>query len=94
MKRFIYEFITVSWIIVENFSFKVVIDFVIKGEFDVFVVVGGGLVMDICKVVNFYFFNLKVEFLDYVNVLIGKGLFVIYKFKLLIVGEIYLYWIN
>lgn len=77
-----------------NFSFKVVIDFVIKGEFDVFVVVGGGLVMDICKVVNFYFFNLKVEFLDYVNVFIGKGLFVIYKFKLLIVGEIYIYWIN
>lgn len=68
-------------------SFMEVIEFVKKGVFDVYVVVGGGFIMDICKVVNLYAFSFYFDFLDYVNVFIGKGKFVFVFFKFLIVGK-------
>lgn len=69
------------------FSFQDVIDFVKQGQFDLFFVVGGGFVIDIVKVVNFYFCYLENDFLDFVNVFIGKGMFVNRVLKFFIVSK-------
>merc|ERR1719495_1215678 len=54
-------------------SFKEAIDFAREGKFDVFVAVGGGSVIDTCKVANLYASDPEADFLDYVNAPLGKG---------------------
>ena len=55
-------------------SFKRAIEFAQKGNFDGFVAVGGGSVMDTAKAVNLYACWPPDDFLDYVNPPIGRGL--------------------
>ncbi|WP_316979074.1 hydroxyacid-oxoacid transhydrogenase [Shumkonia mesophila] len=54
-------------------SFKAAIRFAEAGDFDGFVSVGGGSVMDTCKAANLYATHPPADFLDYVNAPIGKG---------------------
>lgn len=42
--------------------------------------------MDIVKVVNLFMNYLKVDFFEFINVFIGKGIFIIKKFSFLIVS--------
>jgi alcohol dehydrogenase class IV len=55
-------------------SFKAAIRFAEGGDFDGFVSVGGGSVIDTCKAANLYATHPPADFLDYINAPVGKGL--------------------
>jgi alcohol dehydrogenase class IV len=54
-------------------SFKAAVQFAVDGQFDGYVSVGGGSVIDTCKAANLYATWPTGDFLDYVNAPIGAG---------------------
>lgn len=54
-------------------SFKEATRFAIEGQFDGFISIGGGSVIDTCKAANLYS-TFPADFLDYVNAPVGEGL--------------------
>lgn len=54
-------------------SFKEAISFAKANDFDSYVAVGGGSVIDTLKAANLYSCDPDADFLDYVNAPVGKG---------------------
>ena len=69
-------------------SFLKASNFAKQHQFDAFLAIGGGSVMDTCKAANLYMSDPEAEILDYVAKPIGQGKVVTCALKPLIASEL------
>ena len=69
------------------FSFEQAISYARNNDYDAFIAVGGGSVIDTCKATNLYASNPEADFLDFVNAPIGKAKPVLGSLKPFIAGK-------
>lgn len=68
-------------------SFKDAIEFAKQGQFDSFLAVGGGSVIDTAKAAKLYLCHPENDFLDFVNAPVGRGMPIDGALKPLIASE-------